>query len=70
MAFADQDLTQRNFQALSEGLKDIRSKYADVMDELLAIREENGKLRQDISVLRGQNGALLARFHGTGSTSA
>ena len=69
MGFADSELTQRNFQALSDGLKDIRSKYADVMTELKAVREENGIIKQEISVLRGQNGQLLARFHGTGSTS-
>lgn len=69
MAYADQDLTQRNLQALSEGLKDIRNKYADVLEEVKTLRESTGQLHQEIVVLRGQNGALLARFHGTGSTS-
>ena len=68
MSFADQDLTQRNFEALSEGLKDIRNKYANVMKEVEHMREANGKLVQDNAVIKQQMGMLLARFHGTGAT--
>jgi len=68
MAYDDQDLTMRNFQALSEGLKDIRSKYAEVLDEVKHMREANGKLVQDNAVMKQQMGMLLARFHGTGAT--
>ncbi len=69
MAYADQDLTQRNFQALSEGLKDIRGKYAIVLDEVKQMREMNGELVQQLAVIKQNNGMLMARFHGTGSTS-
>lgn len=69
MAFADRDLTQRNFQALSEGLKDIRGKFADLLEEVKAMREANGVLAQENANMKQQMGILLARFHGTGSTS-
>jgi len=63
------ELVNRNFQSLSEGLKDIRGKYADVLEELRHMREANGKLVQENAAMKQQMGILLARFHGTGSTS-
>lgn len=69
MAFADQEITQRNFEALSEGLKDIRNKYGDVLEELKQMREANGVLVQENLTMKQQMGMLLARFHGTGATS-
>lgn len=63
------ELVKRNFQALSEGLKDIRGKYADVLKELKHMREANGKLVQENADMKQQMGILLARFHGNGATS-
>lgn len=66
---AYQELNQRNFQAMSEGLKSVRAMCERLDDEVRAMRAANGTLVQDIAALRQQNGILLARFHGTGSTS-
>lgn len=64
-----QEINQRNFQAMSEGLKSVRAMCERLEDEVRAMREVNGDLQQQVSTLRQQNGILLARFHGTGSTS-
>lgn len=66
---AYQEINQRNFQAMSQGLKSVRAMCERLEDEVRAMREANGELVQQIATLRQQNGVLLARFHGTGSTS-
>jgi hypothetical protein len=66
---AFQELNQRNFHTLSEGLKSVRDQCARLEDELRAMRSANGELVQAVATLRQQNGILLARFHGTGSTA-
>jgi uncharacterized coiled-coil DUF342 family protein len=69
MADAYQELNQRNFQALSEGLKSVRAQCEGLAEEVKSMREANSDLLQQVATLRQQNGYLLARFHGTGSTS-
>jgi hypothetical protein len=64
-----QELNQRNFKALSEGLKSVRAQCEGLADEVRAMRDANAELLQQVVTLRQQNGYLLARFHGTGSTS-
>jgi hypothetical protein len=66
---AYQELNQRNFMAMSEGLKSVRAMCERLENEVRAMREANGELVQTVATLRQQNGVLLARFHGTGSTS-
>jgi hypothetical protein len=66
---AYQELNQRNFKALSEGLKSVRVQCEGLAEEVKAMRDTNAELLQQVVVLRQQNGYLLSRFHGTGSTS-
>lgn len=69
MGYADGETTKRNFQALSEGLKSVRSQCEKQEEEIKDMRKVNYELLESITYLRQQNGILLARFHGTGSTS-
>ena len=64
-----QDLNQRNFRAMSEGLKSVRASNEHLEDELRKMREVGGEIQNKLNVLQQQYGTLLARFHGTGSTS-
>lgn len=66
---AYQELNQRNFQAMSEGLKSVRAMCEGLEDEVRAMRAANGELVNKVVVLQQQNGILLARFHGNGRTS-
>jgi len=64
-----QEINQRNFQAMSQGLKSVRTMCERLEEEVKAMREANGDLLQQVTTLRQQNGYLLARFHGTGGTA-
>lgn len=64
-----QELNQRNFKALSEGLKSVRTDNQNNAEEIKELRRLVGELSNKISALQAQNGALLARFHGTGGTA-
>lgn len=63
------ELTKRNFEALSQGLKMLR-------DDLDNVKEENKKkdaiisnLNNDIMLLKQQNAILFGKIAGSGSTA-
>lgn len=64
-----QELNQRNFKAMSEGLKSVRATNEVNAEAIKRLTELVGELSNKIAILQGQNGALLARFHGTGGTA-
>ena len=64
-----QELNQRNFRAMSEGLKSVRTENENLKEKVKKMDEKLGELNNLILALQQQNGILLARFHGTGATT-
>jgi uncharacterized coiled-coil protein SlyX len=61
-------LTKRNFNALSEGLKEQRSKNQENFTKIQTLETTVAQLRNDLERLHAQLTALLPRVYGTGAT--
>ena len=62
------ELTKRNFNTLSEGMKAIRATGDEQKVEMEKMRATNAMLMAEIADLRQQVAILFARFIGHGST--
>lgn len=64
------ELSKRNFGALSEGLKQLRSDMSQLKIEVKQKDEHIAQLQQDLNAMQVQIGQMTARFTGTGPTGA
>jgi len=63
------DLTLRNFMALSDGLKTIRASNEKQVEDIKKLRDVVGMLQQQVIALQQQNGIMMARLQGNGRTT-
>ncbi len=63
------DLTKRNFHALSEGLKSERSKNYDLAIKVSSLEQTVAQMQQELMSLRQQVIGMVASTVGTGPTS-
>ena len=63
------DLTKRNFLALSEGLKEQRAKTSKLEIQITQYNELIGAMQAQVQVLQSQVGFLTASVAGHGATS-
>jgi phage shock protein A len=63
------ELTTRNLQALSEGLKQIRQQYSDLHKEVESLREHNATLQLKIQSYEQRMNIVWAKSIGTGATT-
>ena len=63
------ELTLRNFQALSQGLKEQRSKTSELQITINQLQETVGQLQSQLAEMQNQTFALLAAMQGNGATS-
>lgn len=66
---AYQELNQKNFRAMSDGLKSLRAEKELLSQRITSLEAQNMQITNDMAVLRQQYGLLLARVQGNGATS-
>ena len=62
-------LSEKNFKALAQGLKDERVKGSSLTIEVNLLRETIGTMQQQLIRLQQQYGILFAKVQGTGATT-
>ena len=63
------ELSKRNFHALSEGLKEQRSKTSELTKQINNYTQVVGQLQVQVQSLQSQVGILLAKQMGNGRTT-
>ena len=63
------DLTKRNFHALSEGLKSERTKNYNLAIKVSSLEQTVAQLQQEITQMRQQLISMVSVSVGTGATS-
>jgi len=62
------ELTKKNFLAMSEGLKALRSEISELKIEKREQDEQIGQLRTELNSMKSKQGIMMAKLHGTGAT--
>jgi len=63
------ELTKRNFNALSEGLKQVRAEAREASERVKQLETAITQMQQQITAIQGQTAALIPLAYGTGATS-
>jgi len=63
------EVTKRNFNALSEGLKQLRAEMQEVKKDSVRKDEQIQQLKAELGNLTGLYGRMMARTQGTGATA-
>lgn len=63
------ELTKKNFLAMSEGLKALRTEVSELKKTLVTQNEQIQQLKSELESIKQSNNILLAKHRGTGPTA-
>ena len=63
-----QDMNDKNFKSLSQGLKQIRAETTKNLERIILLEGTIVQLQNQVQILQAQNAVVMSRAFGTGTT--